>query len=146
MSRIRSGQVTSTLVEKFTSEQAAGSQQRLLHLNLILMVCSLFHDVICCSCDCTHSVDNVCVLIVDWLTKLQDAITYPILRTYNIFKKEFRWKNYLGCVKNPQFRNALTTPIEQGLCNVCHVLEDESHFLLQCNMFTDKRTAFLCQI
>ena len=29
---------------------------------------------------------------------------------------------------------------------MCHVLEDESRFSLQCNMFTDERTDFLCQI
>ena len=37
------------------------------------------------------------------------------------------------------------TPRDQRLCNVCHVLQDESHFLLQCKMFTDERTAFLSQ-
>ena len=75
-------------------------------------------------------------------------------------------ENYLICVQNPQYRNALTifrtsshtleiergrhtnpiTPIEQRLCNVCLVLEDKFHFLLECNMFTDERTAFLHQI
>ena len=102
----------------------------------------------------------------EWLAKLQDLTTNPILRTYNLFKKELRWENYLSCVQNPQYRNALTkfrtsshtleiergrhtnpiTPVEQRLCNVCHVLEDELHFLLECNMFTDERTAFLYQI
>ena len=77
----------------------------------------------------------------EWLAKLQDLTTNPILRTYNLFKKEFRWKNYLSCVQSPQYRNALTkfrtsshtleiergrhtnpiTPVEQRLCNVCHV-------------------------
>ena len=103
-----------------------------------------------------------CILIA----KLQDLTTNPILRTYNLFKKEFRWENYLSCVQNPQYRNTLTkfrtsshtleiergrhtnpiTPVEQRLCNVYHVLEDELHFLLECNMFTDERTAFLYQI
>ena len=102
----------------------------------------------------------------DWLTKLQDVITNPILQTYDLFEKEFRWENYLSCVQNPQYHNALTkfrtsshtlwiergrhtnpvTPMKQRLCNVCQLSEDESHFLLQCNMFTDERTAFLLQI
>ena len=87
----------------------------------------------------------------EWLAKLQDL---------------FRWENYLSCVQNPQYHNALTkfrtsshtleiergrhtnpiTPVEQRLCNVCHELEDELHFLLGCNMFTDERIAFLYQI
>ena len=36
--------------------------------------------------------------------------------------------------------------MEQRLCNVCRVLEDECHFVLQCNMFTDERTDFQHQI
>ena len=102
----------------------------------------------------------------EWLAKLQGLTTNPILRTYNLFKKEFRWENYLSCIQNPQYRNALTkfrtsshtleiergrhtnpiTPVEERLCNVCHVLEDELHFRLGCNMSTDERTAFLYQI
>ena len=101
----------------------------------------------------------------EWLAKLQDLTNNPILRTYNLFKREFRLENYLSCVQNPQYRTALTkfrtsphtlenergrhtkpvTPIKQRLCNVCHVLE-EVHFLLECNMFTDESTAFLNQI
>ena len=38
----------------------------------------------------------------EWLAKLQDLTTNPILRTYSLFKKEFRWENYLSCVQNPQ--------------------------------------------
>ena len=39
-------QLNQTFDRNQGAEQAAGSQQRLLHLYLILVVCSLFHDVI----------------------------------------------------------------------------------------------------
>ena len=43
----------------------------------------------------------------EWLAKLQDLTNNPILRTYNLLKKEFRLENYLSCVQNPQYRTAL---------------------------------------
>ena len=97
--------------------------------------------------------------ISDWYTKLQDVINNSILRTYKRFKHEIKYEDYLDCVRNPKYRKALTkfitsshtlevergrhtnptTPIEQRNCNVCHVFEDECHFLLCCHIFADER-------
>ena len=101
--------------------------------------------------------------VSDWHVKLQDINNNPILRTYKLFKTEFKWECYLNGVKNPKYRKALTkfrtsshtleiergrhtnptTPLEQRQCRICHVLEDETHFLLCGRMFTDERHDFL---
>ena len=99
--------------------------------------------------------------VSDWHAKLQDINSNPILRTYKLFKTEFKWECYLNGVKNPKYRKALTkfrtsshtleiergrhtnptTPLEQRQCRICHVLEDETHWpalragLLCCNFF-----------
>ena len=98
--------------------------------------------------------------------KLQDVINNPILRTYKRFKHEFKYEDYLVCVRNPKYRKTLTkfrtsshtlevergrhtnpiTPVEQRNCNVCHVFEDECHFLLCCHIFADVRHDFLRRI
>ena len=104
--------------------------------------------------------------VFDWHAKLQDINNNPILRTYKLVKKEFKWARYLNGVKNPKYRKALTkfqtsshtleiergrhtnptTPLEQRQCRICHVLEDDTHFLLCCRIFTDERHDFLNKI
>jgi len=39
-----------------------------------------------------------------------------------------------------------STPVDQRNCNVCHVLEDEKHFLLHCQILTDERREFTSRI
>ena len=46
--------------------------------------------------------------ISDFYTKLQDVINNPILRIYKRFKHEFKYEDYLDCVRNPIYRKALT--------------------------------------
>ena len=100
--------------------------------------------------------------VSDWHAKHQDMNTNPILRTYKLFKKEFKCECYLNGVKNSTYCKALTqfrtsshtleieggqqsnptTPLEQRQCRICHVLEDEIH----CRMFTDVRHDILNKI
>ena len=104
--------------------------------------------------------------ISDWYKKLQDVINNPILRIYKRLKHEFKYEDCMDCVRNPKYRKALTkfrtsshtlevergrhtnptTPVEQRNCNVCHVFEDECHFLLCCHIFADERHDFLRRI
>ena len=91
--------------------------------------------------DKIHCQGKICI----WLA-LQDINNNPILRTYNLFKKEFKWECYLNWVKNPKYRKALTkfrlsshtleiergrhtnptTPLEQRQCRICHVWRRDS--------------------
>ena len=68
------------------------------------------------------------------------------LDTYSSFKSSFCAESYLSTKKNENKRkSAHTLEIERGrykklkreerLCNACLKIEDEPHFLLDCNLF-----------
>ena len=98
-----------------------------------------------------------------WREKLHRSDIYPILRTYSIFKFEFKIEPYLIHVSNYKYRNAMIkfrtsshkleiekgrhtnpkTPIENRLCKFCGVIEDEMHFLLYCKLYETDRKVFL---
>ena len=100
--------------------------------------------------------------ITDWLTQLSDLNTNPILRTYYKFQNEFRFEPYLTLVNNPKYRIALSkfrtsshaleiergrhtnplTPVDNRLCPMCNILEDELHFLISCAIYENDRCVF----
>ena len=84
------------------------------------------------------------------------------LRTYSIFKSEARREPYLSKVTNIVDRIAFSKfrlsnhklmiekgrheelPIDMRQCPFCHSVEDERHFLLDCNVFAHPRNDFSC--
>ena len=86
------------------------------------------------------------------------------LRTYKIFKTEFRLERYLLSVKNPRYRNALSQfrlsshnlgieigrhcrpkkPVEERLCMYCNEgkIDDEMHMLFSGSFHTEERKEF----
>lgn len=84
------------------------------------------------------------------------------LRTYKLFKSEFRLENYLLCTPNISMRNNYTKlrtsthdlhietgrycrpekPPDSRLCRFCNLnaVEDEKHFILHCPMYTNLRS------
>ena len=83
------------------------------------------------------------------------------LRTYSLFKQEVRREPYLSSVKNVNDRISMTKlrlsnhelMIEKGRhsnlaiserkCPFCHLVEDEAHFLVTCNIYTILRNDLL---
>ena len=81
------------------------------------------------------------------------------MRTYSIFKQTFGTEHYINKVSNFNYRQAISklrvsshdlsietgrhgankTPLHQRLCSMCHVIEDELHFLVSCRIYTDER-------
>ena len=94
-----------------------------------------------------------------WMGKLNDSDHHPILRTYKLYKDEFKCEDYLDLVQNPKYRTAeskfrtnshtlaikrgrhtnIATPLEKRTCRTCNEQEDEIHFLVDCQMFLDER-------
>ena len=84
------------------------------------------------------------------------------LRNYNIYKLEFGMEKYLDLVTQTRYRTAITrlrtsshtleiergrytvprTPINDRLCCVSKLVEDEAHFLLICEQYKDLRKSF----
>ena len=96
-----------------------------------------------------------------WLIILHDLTKNPLLRTYVLFKQEFKQETYLKLVKDTRYRIAISRfrasshklEIEVGryvnkrvqdrLCNCCHEVEDEKHFLFDCTInFAERRILF----
>ena len=97
--------------------------------------------------------------IEDWIQNVNDIENNPIMRTYRFIKKDFYTEPYLIKVSNYKYRHSITKlrtsshdlmiekgrhqanrlPIEQRLCKICNVVEDEAHFLLSCNLFISER-------
>ena len=46
--------------------------------------------------------------ISDWQFEINDESKHPILKTYKIFKSEFKFEPYLDTVKNPKYRIAVS--------------------------------------
>ena len=98
--------------------------------------------------------------------KLNDSNHHPILRTYKLYKDEFKCEDYLDLVQNPKYRTALSkfrtsshtpaiergrhtnpvTPLEKRTCRTCNELEDEIHVLVDWRMFLDERHVLFTKI
>ena len=86
------------------------------------------------------------------------------LRTYSLIKKEIKREPYLLNVRNVEDRIAMTKfrlsnhklMIEKGRhmdldindrkCPFCHLIEDEAHFLLTCNIYANLRNELLDKV
>ena len=101
----------------------------------------------------------------DTLADIANSTKFPKLRTYKLFKKDFRLENYLIEIENTKHALALThfrisshnLRIETGrydqrkikpeerLCIYCRsqAVEDEQHFLLQCPLHNNERSLLL---
>ena len=86
------------------------------------------------------------------------------LRTYVKFKKQLKFEHYLDAVKNFQIRKNITrlrisahnlyietgrhkrpykTPVNQRTCITCNSIDDELHFMLDCDQFKVPRNIML---
>merc|ERR1712002_1013117 len=94
-----------------------------------------------------------------WEKDLYNTEKYPLLRTYRLFKSEFKMSAHLVNVRNPSYRNAINkiicsshllniergrhtnpkTPLEQRKCINCNCIEDEIHFIIVCDLYTSER-------
>ena len=92
-----------------------------------------------------------------WKKNLNSEVGMDKLRTYKLFKRKFEFEIYLDILPDRKQQKALTAfrisahhlKIERGrysgqrledrLCNICNVLEDEIHFFCDCSKYTDLR-------
>ena len=81
----------------------------------------------------------------------------PILRTYNLFKPDFKFETYLEVVKDGRYRHTLTkfrtssntleiergrhtnTEVNERLCAFCERMDDGKHFILYCEVIYHER-------
>ena len=77
------------------------------------------------------------------------------LRTYHKFKKKYAAEKYKSVINPKKYRSAFTkvkcgvapikiktyryglqrVPVDQRLCKVCHVVEDEFHVVMECTLY-----------
>ncbi len=104
--------------------------------------------------------------ITECMDRIGDSNVYPKLRTYKLFKNEFKFENYLACVKNVNHCLALfrfrisshnlrietgrydrpnKTPIDERTCLYCSSqdIEDEYHFIVKCPVYINERQQLL---
>ena len=99
------------------------------------------------------------------LEDIANSTKFPKLRTYKLFKKDFRLENYLVEIENTKHALALArfrisshnlrietgrydqrkTKPEERFCIYCRsqAVEDEQHFLLQCPLYNSERRLLL---
>ena len=97
--------------------------------------------------------------ILDWQNEIVDDSKHPILKTYKMFKSEFKFEPYLELLKDPKYRIAVSklrasshmleiergrhtrpiTPVENRRCPKCNVIENEIHFVLECTINQNER-------
>ena len=83
-----------------------------------------------------------------WKTSVADVAMNPILRTFNLFKHDFKFETDIKIVKDGRYRHALTkfrtnshaigiergrhtnTEVNERLCAYCERIDDERHFTL----------------
>ena len=98
-------------------------------------------------------------LINTWAEQVQNIHSNPILRTYCNIKYNFGMDTYLDAIKNYKYRVAMSqlrtsshtlaieygrytrpkTKFEDRNCSFCHILDDERHFLIECNINQTER-------
>ena len=92
-----------------------------------------------------------------WKKNLYSEVGMDKLRTYKLFKRKFEFEIYLDILPDRKQQKALTAfrisahhlkmergryseqRLEDRLCNICNVLEDEIHFFCDCSKYTDLR-------
>ena len=99
----------------------------------------------------------------DLLPEVRNYEKRPIIRSYNLHKREFCLEPYIGAIKDARYRSALAklrassytleiergrytdpkTPISERLCSVCQEVENEIHFLIRCTMHNSLRNEIL---
>ena len=100
------------------------------------------------------------------LANIYDSESNPKLRTYKLFKNEFKLETYLTHPHNINHTVALTrfrisshnlrietgrytkpqkTPVDDRICLYCssQSIEDELHFILECDLYTSERSKLL---
>ena len=90
-----------------------------------------------------------------WVADTQNLPKNPILRSYSLYKHGLYFEPYLDSISDSRYRTALTRlrtsshvlEIERGrytvsktavgdrLCKICHQIEDEAHFLIDCKLY-----------
>ena len=103
------------------------------------------------------------------INSIQNSDQYPKLRTYKLFKDEFKLENYLITIQNINHALALTrfrisshnlrietgrytrpnkTPPDQRTCLYCpsQAVEDEMHFLLKCSFYDTERLILITKV
>ena len=86
-----------------------------------------------------------------WKYSIVDITSNPILRTYKLFKTDFKFETYLDVVKDNRYRHSSIklrtsfqsleiergrynqTDVKERLCPYCMRTDDEKHFILNCN-------------
>ena len=104
--------------------------------------------------------------MMQWHSNLNNVSLNPILRTYRNLKFDFRMEPHLNLVTNYKYRNAITklrasshtlevergrytnpkTPLNDRLCSLCGIIEDEAHFLVGCKSYTRERQELFAKI
>ena len=94
-----------------------------------------------------------------WVADTQNLPKNPILRSYSLYKHGLYFEPYLDSISDSRYRTALTRlrtsshvlEIERGrytvpktavgdrLCKICHQIEDEAHFLIDCKLYDNHR-------
>ena len=72
----------------------------------------------------------------------------PYLVVCNIRKYRFnltglRISSHRLRIESGRWSKPNPTPVEQRLCIVCNRLEDEYHFVIECNLYTDLRVKYI---
>ncbi len=98
----------------------------------------------------------------------KDVYSFPILRSYVLYKSDFQMETYVTTVKDFKLRrsvaqlrlNSHQLAIEKGrhvkpkipesarICILCNQgdIEDECHFLVDCSFYIEERVHLLCKI
>ena len=97
--------------------------------------------------------------INSWKNDMDDVHKYPILRSYRLFKGTFKQEKYLSLTCEFKYISAIAQlrasshtlaiekgrherpkkPIELRLCKYCNVIEDEVHFVTDCQCNVNER-------
>ena len=101
-----------------------------------------------------------------WLLEVTNLSRNPILRTYSMFKTEFRFEKYLEAITDCRYRTAMTklrssshtleiergrytkpkTDISERLCPLCNAVEDGINFLINFKLYEAERLRFFSNL
>ena len=101
-----------------------------------------------------------------WLHSINDSEKHPMLRTYKLFKTEFKREPYIDQIDDRQIQKSISKfrlsshclrihtgrfeniEAKDRICKACniHEIDNEEHFLLNCTFHTDRRNTLLSDI
>ena len=75
--------------------------------------------------------------------KFQPYLDILSVSKYRVYLSRLRLSSHRLNIEAGRWNKPVRTPVNERICNVCQILEDEYHFVLECSLYDDLRKLYI---